>query len=68
MTYDSTTVKVEVQTPFNFCEKCNRMVLEPSRAYLWADSSPIDWEYYCANAYICRNAIELYKRDENNNL
>jgi len=59
-----TTAKVNVEVPFAFCQNCRRMQLEASNWYKWDDSTPIDQVYSCANGYICRNAVELYKEEQ----
>lgn len=61
---DTTTVKVEVTVPYAFCQKCCFMELNVHNAFTWHEGTPLNFEYTCANAYICRNAVEMYKGEK----
>ncbi len=51
---------IEVNFPFGFCKKCNRMRINMETLY--SDNEPVMNYAYCTNQEICMNAVEFAKR------
>lgn len=54
-------MKVEVKTPFPFCEKCNFRELQESRIY--AENKLQESFFYCVNQHKCENVLDLAQRE-----
>ena len=54
-------MKVEVQTPFPFCEKCIFRELEERRIY--AQNKLQESFFYCVNQHKCKNVLVLAQRE-----
>lgn len=56
-------MKVEVTTPFDFCANCNNYKLEEIQVYAGGEYS---YKYSCKYRNICKNAVNLYKQEVQN--